>query len=72
MRIKPRKGAWILGVLFSFGIIFPYNFTSIADASGEQGDTVTFSYDATTIHQEDSVDTSGKTENTATERAAQD
>ncbi|MFN9110073.1 MAG: hypothetical protein ACK5XN_08395, partial [Bacteroidota bacterium] len=44
---------------------------SIADASGEQGDTVTFSYDATTIHQEVAVDTSGKTEITATVRAAQ-
>lgn len=71
MRIKPRKGAWILGVLFLISVIFPYFISSKVKALAEQGDIITFSYNATTIHQEASVDTTGKDEIVAKVRGAE-
>lgn len=71
MKLKPQKGAWILGVLFLMGIVFPTFSPKEVQALAEQGDTITFSYNPTTIHQEVSVDTVGKNELTATVRVAE-
>lgn len=68
MRIKPRRGSWILAVLFATAICFPQ---ISARALAEQGDTIKFSYNETTIHQETSVSISGKTEFIATVRASE-
>lgn len=66
-RLRPRSGAWILIPSLVLAFFSPFS----ARASAEQGDTVIFSYSPSTIYQEVSVDTSGKTELTATIRAAE-
>lgn len=71
MNLKLRNGSWIFAVLFLFGIIFPYFSTTIAKALSEQGDTVVFSYNPTTIYQEVSVNLSDKNEIVANVRAAE-
>ena len=66
-KLRPRPGAWIIVPSLLLAFFSPFS----ARASAEQGDTVTFSYNPTTIHQEVPVNTSGKTEFVATVRAAQ-
>lgn len=67
---KKFRGSWILFFLFATSLVAS-GLQKEAQASAEQGDTVTFSYNPTTIYQEVSVDTSGKSEFIATVRAAQ-
>lgn len=67
---KKFRGSWILFFLFAMSVVAS-GFQKEAQASSEQGDSITFSYNATSIHQEVLVDTSGKSEITATVRAAQ-
>ena len=67
IKFRPRSGAWILIPSVVLALFSPFS----AKANAEQGDTVTFSYNPTTIHQEVSVDTNNKTEFTATVRASQ-
>lgn len=72
MVIRLRRGAWIFLLLVTWLVLAPlFSIFSKAVALSEQGDTIIFSYNQTTIHQETAVNTSGKTELIATVRAAE-
>lgn len=67
---KKFRGSWILFFLFAVSILAS-TFQKEAYALTEQGDTITFSYNASTVYQEVAVDTIGKNKITASVRAAQ-
>jgi len=56
MRIKPRRGSWILAVLFSIAVSFPQ-----IQANASQNGEVIFGYQQGTISQQNNVNLSGKT-----------
>jgi hypothetical protein len=55
MRIKPRRGSWILAVLFGIAISFPQ-----IQANASQNGEVIFAYQQGTISQDYSVNLSDK------------
>lgn len=68
MRIRPRKGAWIIGVSFLVGIIFPFFSIAKAADSGK----IIFGWQEAAISQTVSnINTSGKTSITLTVSAAE-
>jgi hypothetical protein len=66
MRIKPRRGSWILAVLFGIAVSFPQ-----IQASASQNGEVIFGYEQGTISQEVGVSTAEKSELTFTVSAAE-